>query len=376
MLDDGIPVYEQQHAIYNLRTFRFYISKEKYESMKRFTVQNDDLIISCSGTVGRVSIIKDADPKGIISQALLLLRVNEKIIYPLYLKYYLQSKEGYNAIVSRSSGSVQVNISKRNVIEQIPLHLPSVVTQKQIIKILKSLDDKIEINRRINANLEEQASALFKSWFVDFEPFKDGKFIDSELGKIPEGWKVISLNEILAIEKKSISPMKTPKAMFRHYSLPAFDIGKNPEKQLGQDILSNKFVLTDKTTLFSKLNPRIKRIWFVDHALEGSICSSEFIPYKAKDHRFDHFIFSVINSELFYDQAMSLVNGATGSHQRFHPQDTLDFKIVFNEESAVKFDRLMCGILKRQTLNIEESQRLAIIRDTLLPKLMSGEITL
>ena len=153
LLNEGIPVYEQQHAIYNKREFRFYISNEKYNEMKRFTVYPDDLIISCSGTVGEVSLIKNEDPQGIISQALLLLRANKKIILPEYLLYFFKTAKGHNSITSRSSGSVQVNIARREVIESIPLYLPSLDIQKKIVKTLKSLDDKIELNNRINHNL-------------------------------------------------------------------------------------------------------------------------------------------------------------------------------------------------------------------------------
>lgn len=153
MQTEGIPVYEQQHTIYNSREFRFFISEEKFEELKRFQVEANDLVISCSGTVGRVTIIKEEDPKGIISQALLILRVDSKKVLPQYLKYFFTSKEGYNAIVSRSSGSVQVNISKRNVIEQIPLRLPSTNIQKKIVGVLSSIDKKIEKNEQINNNL-------------------------------------------------------------------------------------------------------------------------------------------------------------------------------------------------------------------------------
>lgn len=153
MKEDGIPVYEQQHAIYNSRDFRYYIDEQKFNEMKRFQVKKDDLIISCSGTVGKVSIIKDDDPKGIISQALLLLRADTNKVLPLYLKYFFSSREGYNAIVSRSSGSVQVNIAKRSVIEQIPLKLPQIKTQRKIVGVLSSIDEKIEVNERINNNL-------------------------------------------------------------------------------------------------------------------------------------------------------------------------------------------------------------------------------
>ena len=153
MKENGIPVYEQQHAIYNNRDFRYYIDEQKYNEMKRFEVREDDLIISCSGTVGKVSIIKCDDPKGIISQALLLLRVDTNKILPQYLKYFFLSRDGYNAIISRSSGSVQVNIAKRSVIEQIPIRLPQINTQRKIVGILSSIDEKIEQNERINNNL-------------------------------------------------------------------------------------------------------------------------------------------------------------------------------------------------------------------------------
>lgn len=167
MKEDGIPVYEQQHAIYNSREFRYYIDEQKFNEMKRFQVRKDDLIISCSGTVGKVSIIKDDDPNGIISQALLLLRVDIDKVLPLYLKYFFSSKVGYNAIVSRSSGSVQVNIAKRNVIEQIPIRLPQLETQRKIVGVLNSIDEKIKENEKINNNLEQQAKAIYQQMFIE-----------------------------------------------------------------------------------------------------------------------------------------------------------------------------------------------------------------
>lgn len=167
LLDKGIPVYEQQHAITESRTFRFYINDEKFESMKRFQVQENDLIISCSGTIGCVSIIGPDDPKGIISQALLILRANTDVVLPQYLKYFFTSKKGYNAIVSRSSGSVQVNIAKREIIEQIELDLPDIPTQKKIVGVLEALDKKISNNNAINDNLQKQAMVLYASMFLD-----------------------------------------------------------------------------------------------------------------------------------------------------------------------------------------------------------------
>ncbi len=140
----GIPVYEQQHAIYGTRDFRYYIDNQKYQEMKRFAIQPKDLIISCSGTIGKVGIISQEDKKGIISQALLILRVNDKIVLPEYLYYFFKSKDGYNSIISRSMGSVQVNIAKREVIENIKINIPTLEQQRKVITFLSNIDRKIE----------------------------------------------------------------------------------------------------------------------------------------------------------------------------------------------------------------------------------------
>lgn len=254
------------------------------------------------------------------------------------------------------------------------IQVPSLSIQKRIADVIKSLDDKIEVNRKINENLEQQAQALFKSWFVDFEPFKNGEFVESELGMIPKGWRVGTLDEIADISKLSINPQKQPNTIFEHYSIPSFDDGMIPEKQLGEDIKSNKFIIKNKMTLFSKLNPRIKRVWYVDNVSTNSICSTEFVPYIAKEENLSSFVYCLINSQGFYDFVMSMVNGATGSHQRFHPEESMKFKMPYNDMYAVKYSFFAVPIINRILNNRDESRRLAELRDTLLPKLMSGEL--
>jgi type I restriction enzyme S subunit len=120
----GVPVYEQQHAIYDHRNFRYYIEEKKHLKLKRFTIQNDDIVISCSGTLGKITLIKESDPIGIINQALLILRSDTNKIPPLYLKYFLTSPTGNKSLVSKSGGSAQVNIAKREEIESIVILLP------------------------------------------------------------------------------------------------------------------------------------------------------------------------------------------------------------------------------------------------------------
>ena len=127
-------------------------------------------------------------------------------------------------------------------------------------------------------------------------------------------------------------------------------------------------------TLFSKLNPRIKRVWYVDNLSANSVCSTEFVPYKAKKEPLSTFVYGLINSKGFYDFVMSMVNGATGSHQRFHPEVSLKYLIAFNEDYIKKYCLLANPILYQMLSNRFESRRLATLRDTLLPRLMSGEL--
>lgn len=153
MCEYGIPVYEQQHAIYNHRNFRYYIDKDKYEKLKRFSVEPNDLIISCSGTLGKISIIGRGDQKGIINQALLILRVNTNIIAPSLMYCYLTSEEGNKKLVETSIGSAQVNIAKREIIQSIPFLYSNVELLDKFTEKLKILYKNIEVCRLLNIEL-------------------------------------------------------------------------------------------------------------------------------------------------------------------------------------------------------------------------------
>ncbi len=132
-VEKGIPIYEQQHAIYDKREFRYFIDKEKAETLKRFFVKPNDIIISCSGTIGKISIIKNNDPIGIINQALLILRFDLNKVDIQFVRYYFECFT--NLIVSSSGGAI-TNIQKREVIEKIKIPIPPIEKQKEIVKIL------------------------------------------------------------------------------------------------------------------------------------------------------------------------------------------------------------------------------------------------
>lgn len=307
------------------------------------------------------------------------LRIKEDCIFEVnssYIGYYLRSKRFRNNFYMLSGGmSTRASLSNGDLLK-MTISLPPLDTQRRIASILSSLDAKIENNNKINAKLEEIASNLFKNWFVDFAPFADSEFEDSELGMIPKGWKVGKLGDVATLIKKSINPGKTPNKIFSHYSIPAFDAGKSPVKQQGEEIMSNKFTISNKVTLLSKLNPHIKRIWYVDKVDDNPICSTEFLPFQANNMNHSAFLYSFLNSDYFYNSVAQMVNGATSSHQRLDAKLLLNFDFAYNLDALSEFNKVIEPMLTTINTNIQESSRLATLRDTLLPKLMSGEIEL
>ena len=175
MVKNGVPVYEQQHVIYNHRDFRYYITEEKAEKLNRFKVETNDLIISCSGTVGKVSVIKPTDNKGVINQALLILRVNMEKILPQYLKYYLESPIGYKSITANTNKSAQVNIANRNAIESIKIPLPSIPRQVKIIEILNNFEKLVnDISEGLPAEIQlrRKQYEYYRNKLLNFEELK------------------------------------------------------------------------------------------------------------------------------------------------------------------------------------------------------------
>lgn len=349
-----------------------YIKWPKYYESPEIMLEKDDIVIVKTGSsIGRTTRIREIKHPMTLNPQFVVLK--DIKVDNVFLSYIIKSPLFQASLKAITVGSAIPTLSQKNL-AKISINIPEEKTQKRISRVLSSLDDKIEVNRKINENLEQQAQALFKSWFVDFEPFKNGEFVESELGMIPKGWRVKKMADIAEISKESINPQKQPQTEFKHYSIPSYDDGMKPEIQLGEEIKSNKFVIRNKMTLFSKLNPRIKRVWYVDKLDDNSICSTEFVPYYAKEESKSTILYSLINSQGFYDFVMSMVNGATGSHQRFHPEDSLRYKIAYNDIYSSKYCEIATPIINKILDNREESRRLAELRDTLLPKLMSGEL--
>ena len=334
--------------------------------MKRFQVNTDDLIISCSGTVGKVSIIRDDDPKGIISQALLLLRVDKNKILPLYLKYFFSSRDGYNAIVSRSSGSVQVNIAKRDVIEQIPLMLPKIETQRKIVGVLNSIDKKIDENERINKNLLEQALAIYKDWFCDYA-LSDGI--------LPENWKITTIDAISSLVTRGIAPKYDDSSdqivlnqkCIRDHTIDISLSRRHLPKKINEKWISKGDLLINSTGTGTL--GRVAQVWF---EANNMTVDSHVTIVRPKDPILQSYIgFWGLSHE---SEIEAQHTGSTGQTEL--PRDrvkAMELPLP-DEDTLSKFNELVIPMTSTVISNQEENARLSQLRDALLPKLMSGEL--
>lgn len=256
-----------------------------------------------------------------------------------------------------NSGSAQPQITIDSLSKYL-IRIPPIIIQRKIAGILSALDSKIENNNKINANLEAQAQALFKSWFVDFTPFKDQPFVDSELGPIPQGWKVGKLGDICTFKRGKNLLSKNA----IDEGVPVVAGGLSPSCYHNQANTSAPVV----TVSGSGANAGFMRMYHVD--VWASDCS--FIDVSC-DYLYFVYCFLSVNRRL-------LKHAQTGAVQpHVKPADIHDFDVVIPEEDIVKaFQSIIKELLTKAGVNEEENQRLAALRDTLLPKLMSGEIKL
>ena len=342
------------------------------ENADKYLLKPNDIVFARTGnSTGRSYFYDGSDGDLVYAGFLIKFSLDESIVNPRIIKYYTHSKPYYDWVQSFDTGATRGNINAKTY-ASMPIVLPSKKTQDNIVSILKSLDDKIEVNRRINENLEQQAQALFKSWFVDFDPFKDGEFVESELGMIPKGWRVGKLGDLVDIIKPSIKPQGN--LVYSHYSIPAFDESQIPSSDIGETIKSNKFSIQDSVTLLSKLNPEHKRIWYVNKVEANAICSTEFLPFYAKNREQSAFVYCYLNSSYIYREIANGARGTTNSHQRIDAKAILSRDLAYNNKVISLFCNIVGSILEQRCHASQESRRLASLRDTLLPRLMSGEL--
>ena len=334
-----------------------YVPNKKLKGQFKKTFRKGDILYSEIRPANKRFCFVDFESEDYIaSTKLMVLRAHEDVD-PQYLYQILRSNDTLTQLQmlaeSRSGTFPQITYSE---LSNIMVSLPSQKAQKNIVSILSSLDRKIELNNKINADLEEMAQAIFKNWFVDFEPFKDGKFVDSELGMIPEGWKVGTLGELCNFKRGK--NLLTKNAIDE--GVPVVAGGLEPScyhnvANTGAPVI---------TVSGSGANAGFMRMYHVP--VWASDCS--FIDISCENFYFVY-CFLKVNSKL-------LKHAQTGAVQpHVKPSDIHDFELVIpDKESIYDFQDKVKPFFDKIASIQKENSRLSLLRDTLLPRLMSGEL--
>lgn len=339
-----------------------YLSEETYQTWFRAHPIPGDILFVNKGTPGRVCLVPDP-VDFCIAQDMIALRADESKIYPKYLFTVLRSREIQQQIYNTNVGDVIPHF-KKQFLDQLLIPIPERSIQESIGDLYYVLSLKAERNKKINDNLEQQAQAIYHERFETVSP-----------NDLPSEWRIVTLGEVATISNKSFNPLKEPEILLEHYSIPAFDEARFPVFELSTSIKSNKFIIDASCFMISKLNPTTKRVWKPYCLTGNAVCSTEFIVYKAKDKTITDFLYSVIDSNSFSDFMCSHVTGSTGSRQRTTPSDTLSYELILpSEDELAEFQSLVSPMYAQIRINAIENDRLKRLRDSLLPKLMSGEI--
>jgi type I restriction enzyme S subunit len=367
-----------------------------------FVLQPGDLLITMTDlsrggdTLGYPAFVPDPTGRRYLhNQRLGKVLVLDATRLSKHFLYYLLCTNAYRSEILASATGTTVKHTSPSRIEACQFLLPPLGEQRAIARVLGALDDKIELNRRMNKTLEAMARAIFKSWFVDFDPVRakmEGRqpagmdaetaalspdsLVHSELGEIPRGWQVGTIGDLGSLSRLSVNPAESPDEMFDLFSIPAFDQGCTPARARGDSIKSGKHLVTENAVLVSKLNPRIPRVWLPPSARERrQVSSTEFLVVCPSSHASRAHLYCLFASSGFRDELSARVTGTSSSHQRVRPEDFLAVQAVIPPDDAVSaFSKSVRPMFAEIEANLGQQETLTSLRDALLPKLLSGEI--
>ena len=305
-----------------------------------------------------------ADRCGGCSADVLCIRAKENTDSK-YLYYLLSQQAFFDYVMSGAKGCKMPRGDKKQIM-QWPVNIPAIDVQKKVVAILSSLDNKIRLNRRINDNLEEQAKALFKSWFVDFEPFKGGKFVDSELGLIPKGWSTGTIYSYIDVIYGA--PYKSALFNDKKQGLPLIrirDLKTYTPQYYTKEVLPNTEYVECGDIIAGMDAEFIPHIWRGEKGvLNQRLC--KFVP--KYDYVSKYYIYSLVYPKLAFVQSYKV--GTTVSH--LGKADIDRFKVIVPPEDIImQYSKIVNSYFAEIVKVSNENQILSSLRDTLLPKLMS-----
>lgn len=345
-----------------------FITKEKDALLRKGKLMPQDIVLTTRGTVGNVGFYGDDVPYSNmrINSGMVIIRPGEDFD-TMFLYLYLRSCYFRAQITQFQSGSAQPQLPI-STLQKMKVIKPDIAAQRRIASILSSLDRKIELNNKINADLEEMAQAIFKNWFVDFEPFKNGKFVDSELGMIPEGWKVGTLADIAEITMgqspagNSLNENREGMIFYQGSSdfgfrFPSIRVFTTEPKRLA----------VANSVLFSVRAP----VGDINVAKEECCIGRGVASIKSK-YGHDSYLFYTMKS---LHKLFDSFDGEGTVFGSINKKTLSAIQILLPSDGIVEqFNNIASSFDDRIRSLSDESSRLSLLRDTLLPRLMSGEL--
>ena len=328
-----------------------YITEKQASGLRKGFAKPGDVLLTHKATIGRTAIVPDEYDTIVLTPQVTYYRAITGINNQ-YLKYYFDTNEFQQLFANwAGSGSTRAYLGI-TAQRKLPIVLPPIEVQNKIVNILSALDDKITLNNKINANLQQQAQAIFKSWFVDFEPFQDGEFVESELGPIPKGWRVGTLSELVAV-KYGKDHKKLTDGPY-----PVYGSG-GIMRYVERPIYTKESVLIPRKGTLNNVIYLNEPFWSVDTMFYTEMKMENVAKYVY------HFV-----------SGKDLASMNSGSAVPSMTTDILNsMKVVIpTAEWLAKFEQILLPLYSQMFQNAAQSKTLAQLRDTLLPKLMNGGI--
>lgn len=307
------------------------------------------------------------------------------IAYDKYLAFYLRGYLFRKAVTNNAFMTLRASFNE-DIFSFLSLYLPDYQEQVKIGDMLYNMEQKIQLNKQICAELEAMAKTLYDYWFVQFDfpdengrPYRNsgGEMVWNEQLKreIPKGWRCVALSDFISVENSSVNPATLGTEIMEHYSIPAYDDNFYPAFEQADTIQSGKYRVRKNSILVSKLNPQFKRVWDPFCISENTICSTEFMVYISHNDYLRPFCFALVNSDGFYRHMVSKAISSTGSRKRIQPDVSLMYQFaVPNTDSLLStFSERYRPIMDKLKQVRLENQELTKLRDWLLPMLMNGQ---
>jgi type I restriction enzyme S subunit len=391
----GVPVIRGGNLAegrFNDNNFVF-LTEDKADELKSANAEPGDLVFTHRGTLGQVGIIPPAAqfPRYVVSQSQMKLSCDVSKVVPLFVFYFFRSPRGQHQLLANTSTTGVPAIARPlATLRSIRIPLPPLAQQRAIAAILGTLDDKIELNRRMNQTLEAMARAIFKSWFVDFDPVRTkaaglqplgmdaqtaaifpSSFEKSTVGAIPKGWRVANLGDIAENSRRVTSPSGVSPAT------PYIGLEHMPRKSIAlatwgrsEEVTSGKSSFLEGEILFGKLRPYFHKVGVAP--LDG-VCSTDILVVRAKSPEWYGLVLGHLSSEELVAHADAVSTGT--KMPRTNWQDMARYEICLpNPKLAETFASFVKNYITKIRQNIHESRTVASIRDALLPRLISGQI--